>query len=96
MINKGSFVRIEKTLLTPRQRAENLPEDTKKVPYEMRMKGFLLGGGELFDEVEITTTTNRREKGVLKEINPGYSHSFGNYVPELVTLREIIKSDVDG
>ena len=42
MIDKGTYVRIRRTLLKPEERSENLPKETKKVPYKMWVKGFLL------------------------------------------------------
>lgn len=93
MAKKGSLVRIERILLPLEQRPDNLPEDTKKTPYKMWVKGFLITDDDLPGEVEIATFTNRREKGELKEINPRYTHSFGGFVSELITLRDIIKDD---
>jgi len=93
MIEKNSFVRIRKTVLKPEERSNNLPEDTKKVPYKMWVKGFLQEESELFDYVEIKTVTGRLEKGRLKEANPTYRHSFGDFVPEELKLREIILGD---
>ncbi len=39
-IEKGSWVEIEHIVLQPEERAQNLPEDTKKTPYVMRLSGF--------------------------------------------------------
>ena len=38
----GDFVRIHNIVLKVGERADNLPEDTKKVPLEMWDKGFLI------------------------------------------------------
>ena len=38
------------------------------------------------DEVTITSIIGRRHTGVLDCVNPSYSHSFGNTVPELLTI----------
>lgn len=96
MIEKGTYVRIRKTVLKPNQRSNNLPKDTKMVPYKMWAKGFLLDESELFDEVSIKTITGRIETGRLKEVNPPYKHSYGDFVPEIITLRRIIKKDMYG
>ena len=39
-IAKGTWVEIEQVILTPEERATNLPEDTKKTPYVLRVSGF--------------------------------------------------------
>jgi len=96
MIDKGTYVRIRRTVLTPEQRSPNLPEDTKKVPLKMWIKGYLQEEADLFDIVTIKTTTGRLETGRLKEANPPYKHSYGDFVQEVMTLREIINHDMDG
>jgi len=96
MIEKGTYVRIRKTVLKPEDRSNNLPADTKKVPYKMWIKGFLLEESDLFDNVSIKTITGRIESGRLKEINPPYKHSYGDFVPEMITLRNIIQKDMYG
>jgi hypothetical protein len=95
-IDKGTYVRIRKTILQPSERAENLPEDTKKVPLKMWVKGRLLDEGELFDYAHIKTVTGRIEYGRIKEMEPPYKHGFGDYVEEILHLREIILNDVYG
>ena len=39
---KGDLVRVHVTVLEPGERAENLPESTRRVPYEGWIKGYLL------------------------------------------------------
>ncbi len=46
-IPSGTWVEIEQVILTPEQRSPNLPEDTKHVPYVMRVSGFLIEPAEL-------------------------------------------------
>ena len=93
LINKGSYVRIRKTLLKPEERSGHLPEDTKLVPYKMWVKGYLLEDAEMFDNVSIKTVDGRTETGRLKEHKPTYKHNYGDYVEEALTLRELIKGD---
>ena len=93
MINKGSYVRIRKTLLTPQERSSNLPEETKKVPYKMWVKGYLLEESELFDIAEVKTVDGRIVKGRIKEKFPTHKHNYGEFVEEAMTLRDIIKGD---
>lgn len=95
-IDKGTFVRIRKTILQPSERADNLPEDTKGVPLKMWVKGHLLEEGELFDYANIKTVTGRTEYGRIKEVEPPYKHGFGQFVGEILNIREIIMSDMYG
>jgi len=95
-LDKGTYVRIRKTLLQPSERSENLPEDTKKVPLKMWVKGRMLEEGELFDYAHIKTITGRIEYGRVKEIEPPYKHGYGDFVEELLKIREIIIKDVYG
>lgn len=85
-IQAGTWVEIEQVILTPEQRAPSLPEDTKKVPYVMRVSGFLLEPAELGEPARIRTIIGREMSGVLKTVNPSYSHSFGSTVPELLKI----------
>ena len=86
MIKKGEWVRIHKVILKPSERAPQVPEDTKKVPLEMWVKGFLNADSKIGDEVTITTVTGRTETGTLIEVDPYYEHSFGKFVPELLAI----------
>lgn len=96
MIDKGTYVRIRRTLLKPSERSENLPSETKKVPYKMWIKGYLLDEADLFDIVKIRTITGRIETGRLKEVEPPYKHSYGDYVPEIQVMKDIILKDMYG
>ena len=96
MIKKGTYVRIRRTILKPNERSTNLPEDTKKVPFKMWVKGYLLEDSDCFDIVTVKTVTGRLETGRLKEANPPYKHSYGDFIPEILSLRDIIKKDMYG
>lgn len=96
MIKKGEWVRIHKIILSPSERAPQVPDDTKAVPLEMWDKGFLLADSELGDEVEIETVTGRRETGTLIEINPYYDHDYGKFVPELLAIDKQVRGIVFG
>jgi hypothetical protein len=85
-IPKGTWVEIEQVVLQPAQRSASLPEDTKKVPYILRVSGFLQSDADLGDLVEIKTIIGRTIAGELKVILPSYAHSFGTVVPELLTI----------
>lgn len=85
-IAKDTWVEIEQIVLTPEERAPSLPPETKAVPYVMRVSGFLIAEAELGQEVSIRTIIGRELRGTLRVPNPSYSHSFGDMVPELLTI----------
>jgi hypothetical protein len=85
-IPQGTWVEIEQVLLTPDERAPSLPEDTRKVPYLLRVSGFLLAESEIGQSCRIKTIIGREFTGKLRVVNPGYSHSFGTTIPELLTI----------
>lgn len=91
---KGDWVRIHDIVLTPEERAPQVPDDTKSVPLELWVKGFVENDAAIGDNVTVTTLTGRKVSGDLVEISPTYTHSFGDYVPELnkisAQLREIL------
>ncbi len=86
LVPKGTWVEIEQIVLTPEQRASALPEETRKVPYVLRVSGFLRQAGELGKEVSIETIIGRTLRGTLKEVNPSFPHGFGKTIPELLTI----------
>lgn len=86
IIPKGTWVEIEEVILAPEQRAPSLPEETKKVPYVLRASGFLIKDGQPGKQVKIRTIIGRELTGILKTVNPSYSHSFGKTIPELLTI----------
>jgi hypothetical protein len=87
LVAQGTWVEVHRVVLAPGERAPHIPEDTKRLPLEMRVKGFLAAAGVLGEEVEIVTPAGRRLRGTLSEINPSYSHGFGSPIPELSTIR---------
>jgi len=86
MLKAGTWVEIEAVLLKPEERAPNLPPDTAAVPYVLRASGFLSEDAELGAHARIRTVIGLEYEGTLKVANPGYSHSFGTTVPELLTI----------
>ena len=85
-IVKGSWVEISTIVLAAGERAPNVPDDTRKVPLEMRVKGFLTGPAEPGGPAEIETVAGRRLSGLLAAVNPAYTHGFGPPVAELETI----------
>ena len=86
MAVKGDWVRIHRVILSADERTANLPEDTKKVPFEMWVKGHLLEDGEIGDEVTVRTVSGRQEHGTLIEVNPQFDVNFGQFVPEILEM----------
>jgi len=95
-VRAGSWVQIYQIVLPGEERAPQVPDDTKKVPLELKVKGFLLSDAILGGEAEIKTAAGRRLGGKLIEINPSYEHKFGKVIPELLRIgpeiRKIIRN----
>ena len=89
---KRSWVEISCTVLQAGERAPQVPEDTQRVPLQMRVKGFLVAAASIGDEVEITTRCGRHLHGTLTTINPAYDHGFGAPVPELIPVGEEVRA----
>lgn len=92
MIEKGTWVEIRRVVLPAGERAPQVPDDTQRVPLEMKVKGFLMAPASLGEEAEIETSAGRRLRGTLTEVNPAYSHSFGLPIPELSTIAEEVSA----
>lgn len=94
---KGDWVRIHNIVLTPDQRAPQVPEDTRSVPLELWTKGFLLDDeAKIGDQVNIETYIGRKVSGKLIEINPYYEHDFGKCVPELLYIGKQLRDILEG
>ena len=85
-IAKDTWVEIEQIVLTPEERAPTLPPETKAVPYMLRVSGFLAEEAELGQAATVRTLIGRELRGTLRVVNPSYNHSFGETVPELLTI----------
>jgi hypothetical protein len=83
---KGTWVEIHRIVLPPGERAPQVPDDTRRVPLEMRVKGFLAESAAIGAMAEIVTPAGRRLRGTLSEANPAYSHGFGPPIPELSAI----------
>lgn len=94
---KGDWVQIERVILSPQERAPQVPEDTKSVSFAMRVKGFLIDeSAQLNAHVRIRTLTDRIVEGKLVEINPKYDHNFGEPVFELLTIGKELRDILAG
>lgn len=90
-LKKGDYVEIKITILNPIERAENLPQDTKNLPYEGKIRGYLTCDGEIGKEVEIETPIGRKVKGVLLGLTKEYTHNFGEPIRELIDIGKKIR-----
>ncbi len=86
IIAAGTWVEIERIVLPPAGRAPQVPDDTKKTPYILRVSGFLLSDASLGQETTVRTLIGRTLAGTLRLVNPSYHHDFGDTVPELLTI----------
>ncbi|OQB20500.1 MAG: hypothetical protein BWY11_02340 [Firmicutes bacterium ADurb.Bin182] len=93
---KGDWVQIHQIVLEPSGRAPTVPEDTKKVPLELWVKGYALHDSKIGENVEIRTITGRKASGELTAVNPSYKHSFGDFVPELLQIGKQVKGILYG
>lgn len=91
MIRKGEYVEIKITALNKNERAENLPIDTKNLPYEGKIRGYLKSDSNIGDEVIIETPIGRKVKGTLLGRVGIYEHSFGEPIRELIDIGKKIK-----
>lgn len=96
MAKKGDWVLTHRIVLTPEQRAPQVPEDTHSVPLEMWVKGHLVSDAEIGDTVKVITRTGRLVEGKLIEVNPRYTHDYGEFVPELLEIGDTVRGIVFG
>lgn len=92
LVATGTWVEIHRIMLPAGERAPQVPEDTARVPLEMRVKGFLAEPAAIGAQAEIITAAGRRQHGTLVEINPPYTHGFGSPVPELITIGSEVRA----
>lgn len=97
MAKKNDWVQVHIDVLKPEERASNIPEDTRHVPLEMWVKGHLQNDeAEVGETVTVVTKTGRKVEGTLCAVNPCFTHNFGEYVPELDTIEETVKTILFG
>lgn len=93
---KGQWVEIHKVVLTPAERTATLPPDTKMVPLEARIKGFLVEDAEVGEQATIETVLGRRVTGTLVSVLPPHAHTFGSPVPELLSIGQELRAILAG
>jgi len=82
----GTWVEVHRVVLRPGERAPQVPAETQRVPLELLARGWLDAPAALGDEVSVTTAAGRHLHGTLLAIEPGYDHTFGPPVPELLAV----------
>ena len=91
MAKKGDWVQIHTIVLTPDERSDSLPEDTKSHPLEMWVKGWLQQDAEKGEQVEVITRTGRHTTGELVDEAPYFTHNFGFLVPEVLKIGDMVR-----
>jgi len=90
----GEWVEVERVLLEPADRSAALPADTAAQPVLVWVAGFAQAEADLGQEVTVETMTGRSVTGRLSAINPGYHHTFGNPLPELIGVGPDLRARV--
>ena len=85
-VPSGTWVEVGRTVLPAEERAPGLPADTAAVPLVLRVSGFLLEPAVVGQPARIRTLIGREQSGTLLVVNPSYTHTFGETVPELLTI----------
>lgn len=93
---KGDWVQISNIILRAGERAPQVPEDTQHCDLIMWVKGFISQDAQIGDTVEIETAIGRKVTGKLCDVNPKYTHTYGDFVPELVQIQHQLREIVFG
>lgn len=98
---KGDWVRVHTIVMPVGERAPQIPDETKAVPLEMWVNGFLVDEkADIGKEAVISTLAGRELRGVLTDIEPVYGIDYGRPQPELLTigleLRAVLKEISNG
>jgi 2-amino-4-ketopentanoate thiolase alpha subunit len=92
---KGDWVQVHSIVLGSSERAPQVPEDTAKVPLEMKVKGNLVEkSASVGDMVTVLTAAGRKLTGKMVAVEPPYEVGFGAPPVELRSvgseLRDIL------
>ena len=89
----GDWVEIWNVILESGKRAPQVPEDTQKVPLEMRLRGFLVTKqAKLGGNVWIRTRIGRLVEGKLVSLHPRYNHDFGEPQKALLEIGQELRT----
>ncbi len=83
---KGDWVEIEQLILAPEERAPGIPVDTRATPLLLRVHGFILHDAAIGEFAQVKTIIGRELGGTLRSLDTAYKHSFGNTIPELLSI----------
>ncbi len=91
-VEAGRWVELRSVVLEPGERAPRIPEETQRVPLELRVKGVLVRDAALGERAEIVTPAGRQLRGILHRSEPAYTHGFGRPVPELRAVGDELRA----
>jgi hypothetical protein len=90
----GDWVEVSYVLLEPADRSANLPPETAEKQLIAWVKGFARSAASGGDALEVVTMTGRVVAGMLTDVNPGYTHTFGRPTPELTHVGADLRARV--
>ncbi|MGW1551567.1 2-amino-4-oxopentanoate thiolase subunit OrtA [Streptomyces sp. NPDC002346] len=86
------WIEVEWTALEPADRREGIPDDTAATPLRVRARGMAVSA-EIGKEATVTTVIGREVTGLVREIEPGYHHSFGKPLSSWLEMRDAIRRE---
>ena len=89
-IPAGTRVEVRYTLLDAGERAPGIPDDTARLPYEVRVRGVLDEPAGRGERATVVTATGRRVAGVIEQVDPADTHTFGRPGPALAAAIQAI------
>ena len=95
-VPEGTWVEVQQVVLKAGERAPNVPDDTARVDFVARIRGFLLADAPMGAEATVRTLAGRQVSGRLTAVNPRNPADFGNPVPELLRLGEEARDALEG
>lgn len=91
-IAQGTWVELRRVVLPAGQRAQQVPDETQRVPLELRVKGVLVAEAAVGEQALAVTAAGRTLRGTLESADPPYSHGFGPPVPALRAVGEELRA----
>jgi hypothetical protein len=95
-VPEGTWVELQQVVLEAGNRAPNVPDDTARVDFVARIRGFLLTDAPMGGEAIVRTLAGRQVSGRLTAVNPRNPADFGNPVPVLLRLGEAARDALEG
>ena len=93
---EGTWVELQQVVLEAGNRAPNVPDDTARVDFVARIRGFLLTEAPMGGDAIVRTLARRQVRGRLIAMNPRNPADFGDPVPELLRLGEAARDALEG